>query len=82
MSLPGINGYVFDNLHLKLCQSKVVYWYILSVGAQTELLSVFFSGSTFKHNSVFEETLTLFPMTGETVFMDMEKPGKSDELLT
>ncbi|XP_053230695.1 coagulation factor VIII isoform X1 [Podarcis raffonei] len=73
--MHSINGYVFDNLHFKICQNKVVYWYILSVGSQTEFLSVFFSGNTFQHNTVFEETLTLFPLSGETVFMSMEKPG-------
>ncbi|XP_053129973.1 coagulation factor VIII isoform X2 [Hemicordylus capensis] len=73
--MHSINGYVFDNLNLKLCQNKVVYWYVLNVGAQTEILSVFFSGNTFKHNAVFEETLTLFPLSGETVFMAMEHPG-------
>uniref|UniRef100_A0A8C8SY44 Coagulation factor VIII n=1 Tax=Pelusios castaneus TaxID=367368 RepID=A0A8C8SY44_9SAUR len=73
--IPSINGYVFDNLHLKLCLYQVVYWYILSVGAQTDFLSVFFSGNTFKHNMVFEDTLTLFPFSGETVYMSMEKPG-------
>uniref|UniRef100_A0A8C8SY55 Coagulation factor VIII n=1 Tax=Pelusios castaneus TaxID=367368 RepID=A0A8C8SY55_9SAUR len=72
--IPSINGYVFDNLHLKLCLYQVVYWYILSVGAQTDFLSVFFSGNTFKHNMVFEDTLTLFPFSGETVYMSMEKP--------
>nr|XP_056714952.1 coagulation factor VIII [Euleptes europaea] len=73
--MHSINGYVFDNLHLNLCLNKVVYWYVLSVGAQTEFLSVFFSGNIFKYNTVFEETLTLFPHSGETVFMAMENPG-------
>ncbi|XP_077681671.1 coagulation factor VIII [Eretmochelys imbricata] len=73
--MHSINGYVFDNLHLKLCLHQVVYWYVLSVGAQTDFLSVFFSGNTFRHNMVFKDTLTLFPLSGETVFMSMEKPG-------
>uniref|UniRef100_A0A8C6XQL4 Plastocyanin-like domain-containing protein n=1 Tax=Naja naja TaxID=35670 RepID=A0A8C6XQL4_NAJNA len=51
----SINGYVFDNLQMKLCQNQVVYWYVLNVGAQSEIISVFFSGNTFKHNTVFEE---------------------------
>uniref|UniRef100_A0A8C0B3X9 Coagulation factor VIII n=1 Tax=Buteo japonicus TaxID=224669 RepID=A0A8C0B3X9_9AVES len=45
-----INGYVFDNLQPKLCLHEVVYWYVLSVGAQTDFLSIFFSGNTFKRN--------------------------------
>ncbi|XP_007433397.1 coagulation factor VIII [Python bivittatus] len=72
----SINGYVFDNLEMELCQNQVVYWYVLNVGAQTEILSVFFSGNTFQHNTVFEEALTIFPLSGETVFMSMDNPGK------
>ncbi|XP_017674703.1 PREDICTED: coagulation factor VIII isoform X1 [Lepidothrix coronata] len=70
-----INGFVFDNLQPKLCLHDVVYWYVLSVGAQTDFLSIFFSGNTFKRNMVFEDMLTLFPFSGETVFMSLEKPG-------
>ncbi|XP_051486280.1 LOW QUALITY PROTEIN: coagulation factor VIII [Apus apus] len=70
-----INGFVFDNLQPKLCLHDVVYWYVLSVGAQTDFLSIFFSGNTFKHNMVFEDVLTLFPFSGETVIMSLEKPG-------
>ncbi|NXP43379.1 FA8 factor, partial [Heliornis fulica] len=70
-----INGFVFDNLQPKLCLHEVVYWYVLSAGAQTDFLSIFFSGNTFKRNMVFEDMLILFPFSGETVFMSLEKPG-------
>ncbi|NXR73650.1 FA8 factor, partial [Pycnonotus jocosus] len=70
-----INGFVFDNLQTKLCLNDVVYWYVLSVGAQTDFLSIFFSGNTFKRNMVFEDVLTLFPFSGDTVIMGLEKPG-------
>ncbi|XP_075797363.1 coagulation factor VIII isoform X3 [Pelodiscus sinensis] len=73
--MHSINGYVYDNLHLRLCLQQVVYWYVLSVGAQTDFLSVLFSGNTFKRNLVFEDTLTLFPLSGETVYTYIEKPG-------
>ncbi|XP_048192248.1 coagulation factor VIII isoform X2 [Perognathus longimembris pacificus] len=73
--MHSINGYVFDNLQLSVCLHEVAYWYILSVGAQTDFLSVFISGYTFKHKMVYEDTLTLFPFSGETVFMSMENPG-------
>ncbi|XP_058391037.1 coagulation factor VIII [Diceros bicornis minor] len=73
--MHSINGYVFDSLQLSVCLHEVAYWYILSVGAQTDFLSVFFSGYTFKHKMVYEDTLTLFPFSGETVFMSMENPG-------
>ncbi|XP_069922425.1 coagulation factor VIII isoform X1 [Oryctolagus cuniculus] len=73
--MHSINGYVFDSLQLSVCLHEVAYWYILSVGAQTDFLSIFFSGYTFKHKMVYEDTLTLFPFSGETVFMSMENPG-------
>ncbi|XP_027992232.2 coagulation factor VIII isoform X1 [Eptesicus fuscus] len=73
--MHSINGYVFGSLQLSVCLHEVAYWYILSVGAQTDFLSVFFSGYTFKHKTVYEDTLTLFPFSGETVFMSMENPG-------
>ncbi|XP_012890847.1 PREDICTED: coagulation factor VIII isoform X1 [Dipodomys ordii] len=73
--MHSINGYVFDSLQLSVCLHEVAYWYILSVGAQTDFLSVFISGYTFKHKMVYEDTLTLFPFSGETVFMSMENPG-------
>ncbi|KFO32846.1 coagulation factor VIII isoform X1 [Fukomys damarensis] len=71
----SINGYIFGSLQLSVCLHEVAYWHILSVGAQTDFLSVFFSGYTFKHKMVYEDTLTLFPFSGETVFMSMENPG-------
>ncbi|XP_020831238.1 coagulation factor VIII isoform X3 [Phascolarctos cinereus] len=73
--MHSINGYVFNSLHLAACLHEVAYWHILSVGAQTDFLSVFFSGYTFKHNMVFEDTLTLFPFSGDTVYMTMDNPG-------
>ncbi|XP_026530402.1 coagulation factor VIII [Notechis scutatus] len=72
----SINGYVFNNLQMKLCQNQVVYWYVLNVGAQSEIISVFFSGNTFKHNTVSEEVLAVYPFSGETVIMSMDNPGK------
>ncbi|ERE65386.1 coagulation factor VIII, partial [Cricetulus griseus] len=73
--MHSINGYVFGSLQLTICLHEVAYWYILSVGAQKDFLSIFFSGYTFKHKMVYEDTLTLFPFSGETVFMSMENPG-------
>ncbi|XP_008590687.1 PREDICTED: coagulation factor VIII-like [Galeopterus variegatus] len=73
--MHSVNGYIFDGLQLSVCLHEVAYWYILSVGAQTDFLSVFFSGYTFRHKMVYEDTLTLFPFSGETVFMSMENPG-------
>uniref|UniRef100_A0A672V7G8 Coagulation factor VIII n=1 Tax=Strigops habroptila TaxID=2489341 RepID=A0A672V7G8_STRHB len=77
-----INGFVFDNLELKLCLHEVVYWYVLSVGAQTDFLSIFFSGNTFKRNMVFEDVLTLFPFSGETADKpDYDEYGDTEQTM-
>uniref|UniRef100_A0A6I8PF49 Coagulation factor VIII n=1 Tax=Ornithorhynchus anatinus TaxID=9258 RepID=A0A6I8PF49_ORNAN len=73
--MNSINGYAFNSLYLPVCLHEVAYWHILSVGAQTNFLSIFFSGYTFQHQTVFEDSLILFPFSGETVFMSMENPG-------
>ncbi|XP_038604064.1 coagulation factor VIII [Tachyglossus aculeatus] len=73
--MNSINGYAFNSLYLPICLHEVAYWHILSVGAQTNFLSIFFSGYTFQHQTVFEDSLILFPFSGDTVFMSMENPG-------
>ncbi|XP_070615909.1 coagulation factor VIII isoform X1 [Erythrolamprus reginae] len=72
----SINGYAFDNLQMKLCQNQVVYWYVLNIGSQSDIISVFFSGNTFKYNTISEEILAVYPFSGETVIMSMDNPGK------
>ncbi|XP_038952685.1 coagulation factor VIII isoform X4 [Rattus norvegicus] len=73
--MHSINGYVFDSLELRVCLHEVAAWHVLSVGAQTDFLSVFFSGHTFRHRAVYADTLTVFPHSGVTVFMSMDNPG-------
>lgn len=75
IGFTGINGYVFDSLELRVCLHEVAAWHVLSVGAQTDFLSVFFSGHTFRHRAVYADTLTVFPHSGVTVFMSMDNPG-------
>ncbi|XP_075429225.1 coagulation factor VIII isoform X3 [Ascaphus truei] len=69
-----VNGFV-DCLHLSLCLNEVTFWHVLSLGEHTTPLSIFFGGNTFKLDSAYEDTLTLFPTTGETISMVMEKSG-------
>ncbi|XP_044161704.1 coagulation factor VIII-like isoform X1 [Bufo gargarizans] len=73
--LYTINGLV-SSLHLTICQNEVSVWHVLNLVQETELLSIYFGGSTFFVDSSYEETLTLFPMNGKTVIMVMEKKGQ------
>ncbi|KAG8144486.1 hypothetical protein E2320_012991, partial [Naja naja] len=73
---PTLSLKTLNSMHPTSCTNQVVYWYVLNVGAQSEIISVFFSGNTFKHNTVFEEVLAIYPFSGETVIMSMDNPGK------
>ncbi|XP_043913648.1 coagulation factor VIII isoform X1 [Protopterus annectens] len=73
--MHGINGYMFDNLQMTFCKKEVTFWHILSVGSQTDVLSIYFSGHLFEKQGIYKDTLTLFPFEGETVYMEMEQIG-------
>uniref|UniRef100_A0A8C9TFT3 Coagulation factor VIII-like n=1 Tax=Scleropages formosus TaxID=113540 RepID=A0A8C9TFT3_SCLFO len=53
----------------------VTLWHVLNVGTQSNFLSVYFMGNTFERDKMYETVLTLFPMSGETVSMEMETAG-------
>ncbi|KAM8952925.1 coagulation factor VIII [Pelodytes ibericus] len=69
-----ING-IMSSLQVNMCLSEVSVWHILNLAQETELLSIQFGGNTFLINSNYQDTLTLFPLSGETIVMVMEKPG-------
>ncbi|KAG2463532.1 FA8 factor, partial [Polypterus senegalus] len=72
----GINGYLYDNLHFKVCLGDIAFWHVMYIGAQNEFFSVYFSGNTFQLDNMYEVVLTLFPMSAETVYMEFEKMGE------
>ncbi|OCT65628.1 hypothetical protein XELAEV_18041868mg [Xenopus laevis] len=69
--LYTVNG--VDSLHLSVCVNEVSIWHILNLGP--DLLSIRFGGNTFSTDSGYQDTLTLFPVKGETINMVMEKAG-------
>ncbi|KAM4663036.1 coagulation factor VIII isoform 2-T2 [Discoglossus pictus] len=70
-----VNGLV-DSLHLSLCLNEVNLWHVLSLGLDTELLSLHFGGNTFRKDTCYQDTLTLFPQSGETLEMVIENTGQ------
>ncbi|XP_053554885.1 coagulation factor VIII [Bombina bombina] len=70
-----VNG-LMDSLHLSLCLNEVNLWHLLSLGLDTELLSIYFGGNTFRTDSGYQDTLTLFPQSGETIEMVIEIAGQ------
>uniref|UniRef100_UPI00398EE7CA coagulation factor V n=1 Tax=Pristiophorus japonicus TaxID=55135 RepID=UPI00398EE7CA len=73
--MHSINGFVFENVpKLNFCMNEVIYWHVI-LGAQDKFLSIYFHGQTFKHDGVYEDVLTLFPISSETIRMDMDSIG-------
>ncbi|KFQ48648.1 Coagulation factor V, partial [Nestor notabilis] len=71
-----INGYVSDSSEiLGFCQDSVVQWHFSSVGSHDELVSVRISGHSFLYQGKYEDVLNLFPMSGESVTVEMDNVG-------
>ncbi|KPP74504.1 coagulation factor VIII-like, partial [Scleropages formosus] len=72
----NVNGLMYNNLNFMTCLGDVTLWHVLNVGTQSNFLSVYFMGNTFERDKMYETVLTLFPMSGETVSMEMETAGE------
>ncbi|PKU34858.1 coagulation factor v [Limosa lapponica baueri] len=71
-----INGYVSDSSEiLGFCQDSVVQWHFSSVGTHDEIVSVRLSGHSFLYQGKHEDVLNLFPMSGESVTVEMDNVG-------
>lgn len=77
--LSAINGYVFESSPtLGFCNGEVATWHVSSVGAQDYIQTATFYGHTFQLNERAEDFLSLYPMTGETISMNMDNIGQSE----
>ncbi|XP_051563819.1 coagulation factor V [Myxocyprinus asiaticus] len=71
-----INGYVYESgQELGFCNGEIVTWHVSSVGEQDYIQTATFYGHTFELKHREEDMLSLFPMTGETITMNMENIG-------
>ncbi|XP_076119380.1 coagulation factor V [Alosa pseudoharengus] len=74
--MHSINGYMFESGQtLGFCNGEIVTWHVSSVGEQKGIQTVTFYGHTFELNNRQDDFLTLFPMTGETIAMNMDNKG-------
>ncbi|XP_036395942.1 coagulation factor V [Megalops cyprinoides] len=74
--MHSINGYVYDSGQvLGFCNGEIVTWHMSSVGAQDYIQTATFYGHSFELNDRPEDLLSLFPMTGETIHMNMDNIG-------
>ncbi|KAL0985594.1 hypothetical protein UPYG_G00159150 [Umbra pygmaea] len=71
-----INGYVYESgQSLGFCNGEIVTWHVSSIGAQDYIQTATFYGHPFNLNDRTEDILTLFPVTGETITMNMDNVG-------
>ncbi|KAK2504630.1 hypothetical protein MC885_001246 [Smutsia gigantea] len=74
--MSTINGYVPESIGtLGFCFDDTVQWHFCSVGTQDDILTVHFTGHSFIYGKRHEDTLTLFPMRGESVTVTMDNVG-------
>ncbi|XP_005294581.2 coagulation factor V-like [Chrysemys picta bellii] len=71
-----INGYMSDSTEiLEFPHDRIVQWHISSIGTQDEVASIHLSGHTFLTQGKYEDVLNLFPMSGESVTVEMNNAG-------
>ncbi|XP_056088864.1 coagulation factor V [Rhinichthys klamathensis goyatoka] len=71
-----INGYVYESgQELGFCHGEIVTWHVSNVGDQDYIQTATFYGHTFELKNREEDILSLFPMTGETISMNMVNIG-------
>lgn len=77
-TLSAINGFVPDSIStLGFCFDDTIQWHFCSMGTQDDFLTIHFTGHSFVYGKRHEDTLTLFPMHGESVTVTMDNVGKS-----
>ncbi|XP_068841703.1 coagulation factor V isoform X3 [Capricornis sumatraensis] len=64
-----------SNIMSRFCFDDTVQWHFCSVGTQNDLLTIHFTGHSFIYGKRHEDTLTLFPMQGESVTVTMDNVG-------
>ncbi|OWK08252.1 F5, partial [Cervus elaphus hippelaphus] len=76
--MSTINGYVPESIPtLGFCFDDTVQWHFCSVGTQNDILTIHFTGHSFIYGKRHEDTLTLFPMQGESVTVTMDNIGST-----
>ncbi|XP_028250097.1 coagulation factor V [Parambassis ranga] len=71
-----INGYSYESGPLLgFCNGEVATWHVSSIGAQDYIQTATFYGHTFELHERTEDFLSLYPMTGETITMNMDNIG-------
>ncbi|KAI4896148.1 hypothetical protein NFI96_020013, partial [Prochilodus magdalenae] len=74
--MHAVNGYMYGNLPgVEVCEGARVRWHTLGLGTEVDVHAVHFQGNTFLREGTTRDTLTLFPHTTLSVFMQPDAAG-------
>ncbi|XP_072514290.1 ferroxidase HEPHL1 [Salminus brasiliensis] len=74
--MHAVNGYMYGNLPgLEVCEGDRVRWHMLGLGTEVDVHTVYFQGNTFRKEGTTRDTLTLFPHTSLSVYMQPDTTG-------
>ncbi|KAM4694047.1 ceruloplasmin-like [Discoglossus pictus] len=71
-----INGLMFGNLNLSICNNEEVYWHMFGMGSENDIHSAHFHGQVFTFQKNLVDTVNLFPATMVQGRMIPNQPGK------
>uniref|UniRef100_F6T396 ferroxidase n=1 Tax=Monodelphis domestica TaxID=13616 RepID=F6T396_MONDO len=75
----SINGYTFGNLPgLDMCLGDKISWHVLSIGSETDVHGIYFSGHTFVSLESRKDTVNVFPQISHTLSMTADSLGEFD----
>lgn len=61
---------------LDMCLGDNVSWHLLSVGSNSDLHGIYFSGNTFISLGQRGDTVSMIPYTSQTLLMTPDSTGK------
>ncbi|KAM4701613.1 ferroxidase HEPHL1 [Discoglossus pictus] len=74
--MHAINGYMYGNLPgLDVCRTQNISWHLLGLGTEIDIHGVYFEGNTLQLGGMTRDTLSLFPHTTITAYMQPDEIG-------
>ncbi|XP_053564591.1 ferroxidase HEPHL1 [Bombina bombina] len=75
--MHAVNGFMYGNLPgLDLCRLDNVSWHLLGLGTEIDIHGVYFEGNTLHLGGLTRDTISLFPHTTITAYMQPDTVGR------
>ncbi|XP_075448619.1 ferroxidase HEPHL1 [Ascaphus truei] len=74
--MHAVNGYMYGNLPgLDMCRMDNISWHLLGLGTEIDIHGIYFEGNTLNLGGMTRDTISLFPHTSITAFMQPDELG-------